>query len=251
MSLTLAEARVRAALVSDVSYDLTLDLTGRSDYACRTTIRFACADEGAETFLELAHASEVLVDGLPATTYDGRRIRLGDLRATNEVTVEACIPYVTDGDGMHTFTDPADGETYVGAFVGMDLCQRIFPCFDQNDLKAPVTLTVQAPAGWSVVANGRLAEQADGVWRFGTTPPIPLPMFTVCAGPWHSVRWSTPGPTVRSCRSPGTPALPSPASSTATPTSSGRSPRTATTSTSGCSASRSRSAASTRSSCRA
>ena len=145
MSLTLAEARVRAALVSDVSYDLTLDLTGRGDYACRATIRFACADEGAETFVELAGATEVLVDGLPATTYDGRRIHLCDLRAANEVTVEARIPYVTDGDGMHTFTDPADGETYVGAYVGMDLCQRIFPCFDQNDLKAPVTLTVVGP----------------------------------------------------------------------------------------------------------
>ena len=194
MSLTLAEARARAALVSDVSYDLTLDLTGRDDYGCRATIRFACAEGGAGTFLELANATEVLVDGLPATTYDGRRIGLSDLETAHEVTVEARIPYVTDGDGMHTFTDPADGETYVGAYVGMDLCQRIFPCFDQNDLKAPVTLTVVAPAGWSVVANGRLTEQADGVWRFGTTPPIPLPMFTVCAGPWHSMRWEHAGP---------------------------------------------------------
>ena len=198
MSLTLVEARTRAALVSDVSYDLTLDLTARTDYGCRATVRFTCATDGAETFLELANAQGVLVDGLPATTYDGRRIGLTGTAGRNELTVEARIPYVTDGDGMHTFTDPADGETYVGAYVGMDLCQRIFPCFDQNDLKAPVTVTVVAPAGWSVVANGRLAEQTDhethGVWRFGTTPPIPLPMFTVCAGPWHSIRWEHAGP---------------------------------------------------------
>ena len=98
---------------------------------------------------------------------------------------------------MYERTAHASGATYVGAYVGMDLCQRIFPCFDQNDLKAPVTLTVVAPAGWSVVANGRLVEQTDhethGTWRFGTTPPIPLPMFTVCAGPWHSIRWEHAG----------------------------------------------------------
>ncbi len=59
--------------------------------------------------------------------------------------VEARLPYVTDGEGMHTFTDPADGEVYASAYVGMDLAHRVFPCFDQNDLKAPITLRVTAP----------------------------------------------------------------------------------------------------------
>ena len=77
--------------------------------------------------------------------YDGRRIELVGLAERNEVVVEARIPYVTDGDGMHTFTDPADGETYVSAYLGMDIAQRVFPCFDQNDLKAPIGLTVRAP----------------------------------------------------------------------------------------------------------
>ena len=62
---------------------------------------------------------------------------------------------MTDGDGMHTFTDPADGETYVSAYVGMDIAQRVFPCFDQNDLKAPLTLHVTAPEDWTVLGNAR------------------------------------------------------------------------------------------------
>ena len=33
---------------------------------------------------------------------------------------------VTDGDGMHIFTDPADGETYMSAYIGMDVAQRVF-----------------------------------------------------------------------------------------------------------------------------
>ncbi|HYH34926.1 MAG TPA: aminopeptidase N [Nocardioides sp.] len=193
MSLTLAEARDRAALISDITYELVLDLTDRETFGCRAVVRFACSRPGAATFLELADAREVLVDGLPATSYDGRRIPLEGLGATNEVTVEARIPYVTDGDGMHTFTDPADGETYVSAYVGMDICHRVFPCFDQNDLKAPVSLTVTAPEGWTVLANGRTVRQEGGEWEFATTPPIPLPMFVVCAGPWHSRTWEHAG----------------------------------------------------------
>jgi len=40
VSLTLAEARTRAALVSDVSYDLHLDLTDRDTFGVRATVRF-------------------------------------------------------------------------------------------------------------------------------------------------------------------------------------------------------------------
>ena len=197
MSLTLTEARERAALVSGVSYDLHFDLTTRDSYRCRAVVRFAVSRPGSTTFLELANAEDVTVDGGPAS-YDGHRIVLDDLAADHEVTVEARIPYVTDGDGMYTFTDPADGETYVGAYVGMDVAQRVFPCFDQNDLKAPVTVSVTAPEEWRVLANGRVGRTepaGDGLvtWHVGTTPPIPLPMFTVCAGPFHSVTWEHAG----------------------------------------------------------
>ena len=81
VSLTLDEARTRAALVSDVSYDLHLDLTDRDTFGVRATVRFACSEPGASTFLELLNGQEVLLDGLPATTYDGRRLALHDLSA--------------------------------------------------------------------------------------------------------------------------------------------------------------------------
>ncbi len=125
--------------------------------------------------------------------YDGRRIELTELADTNEVVVEARLPYVTDGDGMHTFTDPADGEIYVSAYVGMDIAQRVFACFDQNDLKAPVDLTVTADPAWTVLANGRVTSSEGGRWEFATTQPIPVAMFVVCAGPWHSRTWEHAG----------------------------------------------------------
>jgi len=192
MSLTLAESRARADVVSDISYEIDLDLTGDGPtYGCRTTIRFDAASP--ETFLELTDASDLrlTVDGavVDRPEYDGRGIALRGLSGRSEVVVEARVPYVTDGDGMHTTTDPADGERYVSAYLSLDIGQRVFPCFDQPDLKATIALAVSADPRWTVIANGRVTSREGGRWTFAPTQRICPSLFVVCAGPWHSVTW--------------------------------------------------------------
>jgi aminopeptidase N len=129
VSLTYDEARARAEQISEVAYHVDLDLTSRETFGCRTTVTFSISDPRATTFLELTDAQElaVSVNGAPVRSpaYDGRRIRLHDLGPYNEVVVEARLPYVNDGDGMHSFTDPADDETYVSALLGMDIAQKV------------------------------------------------------------------------------------------------------------------------------
>ena len=205
MPLTLDEARLRAATLSDVSYALDLDLTSphAERFGTRTTIAFTATS--STTFLELTDASDVVVrlDGVVVeAAYDSRRLHLSGLGSgdgsptRHEVVVEALVPYVTDGDGMHRFTDPADQATYTCAYIGMDVAQRVFPCFDQNDLKARFTVSVQADPAWTVLANGRAATEAspsDGRWSFTETLPIPTAMFVVCAGPFHSRTWEHAG----------------------------------------------------------
>ncbi len=202
MSLSLGEARARATLLSDVSYDIDLDLTGdpgSTTFGMRTTVRFAST--WPETFLDLAHATDLSVrvngESVRDPVYDGDRLYLAGLRDTNTVEVRARLPFVTDGDGMHEMTDPADGARYVSAYCGMDLAHRVFACFDQNDLKAPIRLTVRADPAWTILANGLPTGSPDarqeGRWEFATTPPIPVAMFVVCAGPWHSITWEHAG----------------------------------------------------------
>jgi aminopeptidase N len=197
VSLTYADALTRAAQVSDVAYRIDLDLTSRESFGCRTAVSFSLADPRATTFLELTDADDLrlTVNGSPVAgpAYDGHRITLHDLEPRNEVVVEARIPYVNDGDGMHTFTDPADDATYVSALLGMDIAQKVFACFDQPDLKAPISLTVTAPAEWMVVANGRETGREGDRRTFSTTPPISTYLFVVCAGPWHSRTWEHAG----------------------------------------------------------
>ncbi len=96
--------------------------------------------------------------------------------------------YSRTGEGMHRFTDPADGETYVYTQLFLDDVQRVFAAFDQPDLKAVFDLTVTAPEGWTVLANGITEHTGDGHWKAATTPRISTYLVAVAAGPWHSVR---------------------------------------------------------------
>ncbi|WP_430785407.1 aminopeptidase N [Actinoplanes sp. G11-F43] len=191
MSLTLDEARRRAAQLSGVSYELALDVRATEAFRSVVTVRFHSA--GGDTFLELHRAETVTmtVDGVGVDpAYDGNRILLDGLAAgRHEVVVDARMRYVTDGEGLHTFTDPVDGERYVGAYLGLNITQRLFACFDQLDLKAPITVRVTADPSWTVLSNGR----ALGDGGFATTPPIPCDQLTVVAGPYHSVRWEYGG----------------------------------------------------------
>ncbi len=194
MALTRAEAGARAAEVAVTAYAVHLDLgtPAAERFASRTTVRFTSTAD--RTFLELEHADElkVTVDGVVTdAAYDGERIALTGLPVgvPVEVVVEARLPYVTSGEGMHRFTDPADGETYVSAYCGMDVAHRVFACFDQNDLKAPISLTASADPRWTVLANGVGTRDESGDWEFTPTPAVPVALFVVCAGPWASVRW--------------------------------------------------------------
>jgi len=192
-SLTRDEAVRRAALLDVASYDVALAITDAATFTSRSVVRFSCSAPGSSTFVELADAHAWVATlngaGVPDDHREGNRIRLDGLLADNELVVEATLPCVTTGDGMHRYVDPADGATYLTAFCGSDLAQRVFACFDQPDLKATVALSVSAPEDWTVLGNGRPATTVGGVRHFATTPPISTYLFVVSAGPWHSVGW--------------------------------------------------------------
>jgi aminopeptidase N len=61
-----------------------------------------------------------------------------------------------------------------------------FPSFDQPDLKARYTLSLDVPPGWQAVANGRAANpQTNGgrsLVRFAETEPLPTYLFAFAAG---------------------------------------------------------------------
>ena len=187
-NLTRDEARRRAALLDVASYDVALDLTGSADrFGSVSVVAFTCREPGASTFVELdGDLLSAELNGRPIGPLVGNRLALDDLQAENVLTVSARCTCSRTGEGLHRFVDPADGETYLYAQSFLDDAQRIFACFDQPDLKATFRLSVDAPQGWSVVGNAR-GTRSGGRWEFPATERISTYLFTVAAGPWHTL----------------------------------------------------------------
>ncbi|MGI8887517.1 MAG: M1 family metallopeptidase, partial [Nocardioidaceae bacterium] len=190
-SLTVTEARTRAASLRVTSYDVHLDLTlGDQDFASRARIEFESRD-GADTFLDVQPAELINVNlngnPLDTNTLTDGRLPLSVLQASNRLTIEARMTYSHDGEGLHRSLDPEDGLPYVYAMSFLDAAPRIYGCFDQPDLKAPYRLTVNAPPGWTVLGNGHATTTGDdGRWEFAETEPLSTYFVTLVAGPYHS-----------------------------------------------------------------
>ncbi|MFB6538501.1 aminopeptidase N [Streptomyces noursei] len=186
------EAEARAHLLDVHRYEVALDLThGDEEFTSRTVIHFTAREPG-DTFVEIRPATlhAATLDGHPLdpAALDDNRLPLTGLAAgPHELRLDATMRYSRTGEGMHRFTDPADGEDYVYTQLFMDDVQRVFGAFDQPDLKAAFELTVTAPPTWTVLANGRTEQLPDGTWRAAATPRISTYLVAVAAGPWHSV----------------------------------------------------------------
>jgi aminopeptidase N len=187
-NLTRDEAAARAALLDVRSYDVALDLSGGPErFGSVSVVVFSCREPGATSFVELdGQLLTAELNGRPVGPLEGNRLVLTDLQEDNLLTVSARCTYSRTGEGLHRFADPADGEVYVYAQSFLDDAQRIFACFDQPDLKATFALSVDAPADWTVVGNARSA-RAGNRWEFAPTERISTYLFTVAAGPWHTV----------------------------------------------------------------
>src|SRR4051812_35507028 len=119
-NLTRDEALARTRLLDVESYAIDLDLTAGPDrFGSATVVRFRCTEPGASVFCDLADASlrAATLNGSPIDPgrYDraAGRLLLTDLAERNELRVVADCAYSHSGQGLHRFTDPADGEVYL------------------------------------------------------------------------------------------------------------------------------------------
>jgi aminopeptidase N len=203
-NLTRNEARERARLLSVQSYQVELDLTGdESTFNSLTTVRFSCTSPGAATFIDLTapEVSEITLNGSAVDTgaFDGNRIALRGLAASNELTVVATCAYSHSGEGLHRFTDPADKGVYMYSDLETFDAHQIYACFDQPDLKATYELTVTGQDDWEVISNMAPAGDPEPAgfgarrWHFPPTPVLPTYITAVAAGPYHVVRQTHDG----------------------------------------------------------
>ena len=200
-----ALARARAARVSGLHYALALTLAPHADtLPGREVLRFTLAP-GLGGDLPIDFRAGVVqsarLNGKPLATslVNGHLTLPAALLHAGENTLETSFTarIAQAGAAITRYEDHDDGSEYFySLFVPMD-ASMAFPCFDQPDLKAGFTLTLTAPAAWTLIGNtapGKAEPLPSGLarTRFPETRPISTYLFAFAAGPWVKVH-PTPG----------------------------------------------------------
>ncbi|MEW1833617.1 aminopeptidase N [Microbacterium sp. NPDC079995] len=196
-NLSREDAAARASVITLDTIEVDLDVrsaidAAREDFVTQSVLRFgATATETWVDFLGLS-VDEVEVNGeAREVEWDGARIRLTGLAGSNVVRIRARGRYSRSGEGLHRFTDPVDDAVYLYTQYEPADSRRVYPCFEQPDLKARWTFHVTA-AGDDVVLSGGAEtsrEEVDGGVRvsFRATPPLSSYVTAIAVGPYHRV----------------------------------------------------------------
>jgi aminopeptidase N len=193
-NLTRLEAQERAAALKVESYEIKLDLTrGAEVFGSHTRATFT-ATAGTNTFIDAIARTirSISLNGTaldPVQVFDGSRIQLNNLAASNELVVDGDFAYTNTGEGLHRFVDPVDQEVYLYTQFEVPDSRRVFTVFEQPDLKATFQFTVTAPAAWHVMSNQPTppaVDNGDGsdTWAFGHTPRLSSYVTAIVAGPY-------------------------------------------------------------------
>ena len=169
LALSHEMAANRFKQVTNASYTLWFGLDSQgNDFQGRTVVRFELKPKarefGSKLEIDLEEGSlqSITLNGIAIQDvskperFDGHHIYF-DLKefspGTNRVEIAYTHPYSTDGNGLHRFKDPVDGKVYLYSNLEPYRAHRLFPCFDQPDLKASYELTVEAPKDWEVIST--------------------------------------------------------------------------------------------------
>ncbi|MDQ2667344.1 MAG: M1 family aminopeptidase [Gemmatimonadota bacterium] len=194
-------ATFRSAHLSNVRYALDLDVTQRSSARGHVRIDFV-RQGGGDVVVDFRGPSSdsVVVNGAavtPERTNGHLVLPSATLRdGENTVTMRMSAAIAPAGASIISFHDATDGADYLYTLLVPADANQLFPCFDQPDLKARVTLTLTTPPNWTALANGRV-QHVDSMpsgktFHFDESRPISTYLIAFAAGPW-SVTTATIG----------------------------------------------------------
>jgi aminopeptidase N len=195
-----ALAIARAARVSKVRYQLSFTLREHASTVAGTeTVTFESKSAGdlPIDYRDGSLQSATLNGHAISTELVNGHLNLSAVSGENTLALQFTSGAAPAGKAITRYEDKDDGSEYFYTlFVPMD-ASMAFPCFDQPDLKARFTLSVEHPSGWSVIANTAQATADQTHAQFAETLPISTYLFAFAAGPFTAVQSLNPAePTV-------------------------------------------------------
>jgi aminopeptidase N len=159
------EAVARKKHVRDVLYHFRIGVRAGDYYIGNASIKFyidAIPENMEELFLncQVRAITDLTVNGhsnTDADSYKDHKIHLkaDQLKAGwNSVEMKYFQIYSKLQVGLHTYTDSQDQKQYLYTQFESFHCSKVFPCFDQPNLKAKMTLCAVVPKEWVATSNG-------------------------------------------------------------------------------------------------
>lgn len=183
--VSLALAQERAKMVSAVSYTLDFSLPQQQteEVTGKATISFEYHGNRTDLLLDFAgkklgkkcimngksrqmtwHSEHIIIPG--------QHLRQGKNELTFEFT-SSDSPLNRNADYLYTLLVPAHA-------------RELFPCFDQPDMKAKFSLTLEMPQEWKAISTGSIISQKSSQGRkqltFSETELLPTYLFSFSAG---------------------------------------------------------------------
>ncbi len=190
--LTSEYAQKRSEHVSDVSYQLKFDLTGEKSYQGTTAVHFNLK---SKMFLTLdfvdGEVQELVVNGqsIPKIQYNGFFVQIPEKflqLGRNSVMVSYTHDFSNNGTGLYRYKDIKDDHIYIYSMFEPFNANRLFPCFDQPNLKATYTTQVLVPKNWQVISSTRESEVVDQgqykLWYFPKSAKFSTYTYSLHAG---------------------------------------------------------------------
>lgn len=196
ISLSLAQQRTRNIELHSQNILLNLkDAKESPTYEVTTTITLTTSSPD----LVLDYLGEVISvtinDSDVDYSFDRSQIHFHDVAVDEEVTltITGTSEYSRSGQGLHRFTDPSDNETYLYSHLEPSDARRIFPCFDQPDMKTTFAVTMVVPADWTALSNQPEVSRSELPGElisvgFDTTPLLSSYLTSFAAGPYVGVQ---------------------------------------------------------------
>lgn len=190
--LTKIEAEFRKMHISDVSYKISLNLNKGETFSGSTEITFSLTNP-CELWLDYKgqEIHSLAINSQPSQIiYKSFRVYLQNLvSGQNIIQISFISEYSHDGLGLHSIHDPEDDEIYLYSQFEPFAANRVFPCFDQPDIKSYFTLTISSPSDWNVISNTsaqdiRKESNTQNTHFFHTTHVISTYLVAICAGPY-------------------------------------------------------------------
>ena len=190
-----AKAKARKARISDIHYQLSLNLTQADHFSATSLVTFQLSDpqEAIQLDLEQANISAFIInDHKIYPRYDGSVFTLSPsllVSGSNTVEISYSRAYSKEQHpGLVRYIDPIDGEAYLTSNLAPNWARKLFAAFDQPDLKASYSVNVLAPKNWTVISPMKeqsVTETGEfNQWQFPTTAKLSPHTYSLNAGPF-------------------------------------------------------------------